>query len=192
MQTGPHNDPETESRSPFIPPGNKRFYRQYGDDFGICVNIGKKGYTYIEDTMYKTYAFFYGLSGECRMGKLFDPNPRTLKLRTFCDYQEFWEDEPGTHPGFVVELLEDTLTIGFNVFDNSSIWEAKLLLPEDETKIISMPYEKNILVCMTGKLTIDGNRYKRYDYLRLEKNKEYMVDEWNNAEVGIFSVVGKR
>jgi hypothetical protein len=50
-----------------------------------------------------------------------------------------------------------------------------------------MEKEKNILLCMNGNLTIDGNRYKRYDHLRIKPNQEYLIDEWNDAEVAIFS-----
>lgn len=188
------NTPEYDWGNPSLPKTYRRFHRQVAHDFAICINVAKKGHVFIdiEDFHQHNYTFFYALYGRSLQGKLFDPNPRVLTPRKIFDYQEYWDDAPGTHPGFITQILEDSFVVGFSVVDNTLIWEPKLLLPEDEIKTISMPYEKNILVCMTGNLTIEGNTYNRYDYLRLEKNKEYVVDEWNAAEVGIFSVVGKR
>jgi hypothetical protein len=169
--------------------GSKRFFRQLEDDFGICVNIGKKGTVYVEDFYYKNSAFFYQLHGKAKIGKLFDPNFRIQSQYEMWDYQNYWDDDE-SHPGFVIEAIEDFHAIGFNVFDNTLRWESKLLTAEDKT--ISMPYEKNVLICLDGNPIIEGNTLKRYDYIKLEPNQEYVVNEWNDSQVAIFSVVGPR
>ena len=181
--------------------GAKRFCRELEDDFGICVNIGKKGTAYIDDFYYKNSAFFYQLYGKVKIGKLIDPNSRipgklldqNFRIQSqyeLWDYQNYWDDDESSHPGFVVEAIEDFHVIGFNVFDNSIRWEAKLLTAEDKT--ITMERQRNVLMCLDGNPIIGGKTLKRYGYMILEPNQEYVVNEWNDSQVAIFSAVGPR
>ena len=170
--------------------GAKRFCRELEDDFGICVNVGKKGTVYIDDFYYKNSAFFYQLSGKIKIGKLFDSNFRIHNQYELLDYQNYWDDVSGTHPGFVAEALEDFHGIGFNVVDNSIRWEGKLLTAEDKT--ITMERQRNVLMCLDGNPIIGGKTLKRYGYIILEPNQEYVVNEWNDSQVAIFSAVGPR
>jgi hypothetical protein len=166
---------------------SKRYTREYKEDgFAICANIGKKGAVFIENMFHQRYAFYYTLYGSHKVGRLFDSNfVHITETKTLVDLQNYWDDD-----GFVTQSTSDFHVIGFNVFTTDFSWEAKLLTAEDKT--IIMEKQKNILVCLNGKAIISGNPLKRYDYMKLEPNQEYVVDKWDNAEIAIFSVVGPR
>lgn len=167
---------------------SRRFSRLYEEEgFAICVNIGKKGAVYREDFWYKCAAFSYMIYGKSKMGKLVDPVIIDCNAKELVNLQHYWNDD-GPHPGFFVESIEDSYTIAFNTLYNTVPWEAKLLTSEDKT--IIMERETNILVCLNGNAIIAGNPLKRYGYMKLEPNQEYVVNEWNDAEVAIFSATG--
>ena len=56
----------------------KRYFRNC-NDFGICVNIGKKGYVLAEDPEERKTLFQYGVYGKGRFGKIFDSNYITFE-----------------------------------------------------------------------------------------------------------------
>ena len=49
----------------------KRYFRNC-NDFGICVNIGKKGYVLAEDPIERTTIFQYGIYGVGKFARILD------------------------------------------------------------------------------------------------------------------------
>ena len=167
---------------------SKRFSRLYEEEgFAICVNISKKGAIYREDYWYQFATFSYMTYGKSKMGKLDGPLNIDCNAKELVDLQTYWSNDEG-YPGFSLESIEDSYTIAFNTLYNTVPWEAKLLTSEDKT--IIMERETNILLCLNCNAIIAGNPLKRYGYMKLEPNQEYVVNEWDNAEVAIFSATG--
>jgi hypothetical protein len=164
----------------FDNPTCKRFFREY-DGFTLCVNIGEKGYVLAEHFNERFSAFYYLVYGTGKFGRLFDPNYLDMCEKKVLDVQDYLYDE------VVFQSTDDFHLIGFNIFDKDVRWEYKLLTPED--KSIFMKKETNFLICLNGKAIISGKSFKRYDHMKLEMDKEYVIDDLNGAEICIFSEI---
>ena len=87
----------------------KRYFRNC-NDFGICVNIGKKGYVLAEDPIERTTIFQYGIYGVGKFARIFDPNYITFEGGKFYDVREYEKDN------VVFEAQDDFFLIGFLLF----------------------------------------------------------------------------
>ena len=56
----------------------KRYFRNC-NEFGICVNIGKKGYVLAEEPTERKTIFQYGIYGIGKFARIFDPNYITFE-----------------------------------------------------------------------------------------------------------------
>ena len=66
----------------------KRYFRNC-NDFGICVNIGKKGYVLAEDPIERKTIFQYVIYGVGKFAKIFDSNYITFEKGNFYDVREY-------------------------------------------------------------------------------------------------------
>ena len=104
----------------------KRYFRNC-NEFGICVNIGKKGYVLAEEPTERKTIFQYGIYGIGKFARIFDPNYITFEGGKFYDVREYEKDN------VVFEAQEDFFLIGFNKLDDYN-WEGRLI-DKDESKL---------------------------------------------------------
>lgn len=158
-------------------PKCKRYHRKC-EDFSLCVNVGEKGYVLAEHSNERYCAFYYGVSGKGKFGRLFDPNYIIMEGQKLYNVQDYMNES------VVFEAIEDFHLIGFNTLDKSIKWGSKLITEKEET--FSLETEINFIICLNGKIEINGKTLKRYDYANVEKNKTYKIDKLDNGECCIF------
>ena len=141
----------------------RRFYR-VGNDFSLCVNIGKKDYVLAEHPVDSNTIYYYGIKGIGKLGTMFSE-----------DY-------------VMVKKGDDFHLVGFNTLDKRQNWEGRLVR-EDETvldlKLIRDLHRPSFLVCLNGKPIVNGRNMRRYEYAELDSGKEYSV-ELNEGALGLF------
>ena len=162
----------------------KRYFRNC-NDFGICVNIGKKGYVLAEDPIERTTIFQYGIYGVGKFARIFDPNYITFEGGKFYDVREYEKDN------VVFEAQDDFFLIGFNKLDNYD-WEGRLI--DDDEKLLDLKsiYDQPrpvtyrcFIVCFDGNPIVNDKKLKRYDYAEVKYPKEYKID-LNGGVLGFF------
>ena len=92
----------------------KRYFRNC-NEFGICVNIGKKGYVLAEEPTERKTIFQYGIYGIGKFARIFDPNYIVFEGGKFYDVREYEKDN------VVFEAQEDFFLIGFNKLDDCDL-----------------------------------------------------------------------
>ena len=160
----------------------KRYFRNC-NEFGICVNIGKKGYVLAEEPTERKTIFQYGIYGIGKFARIFAPNYIIFEGGNFYDVREYEKDN------VVFEAQEDFFLIGFNKLDNCD-WEGRLI-DEDKLELKSI-YDQEIpvnhrcfIVCFDGNPLVNGKKLKRYDYAEVTYPKEYNID-LNGGVLGFF------
>ena len=162
----------------------KRYFRNC-NDFGICVNIGKKGYVLAEDPIERKTIFQYVIYGVGKFAKIFDSNYITFEKGNFYDVREYQKHN------VVFEAQEDFFLIGFNRFDDHN-WEGRLI--EEDEKILDLHsiFNKPIpinhrcfLVCFDGNPIVNDKKFKRYQFSEVTYPKEYKID-LNGGVLGFF------
>lgn len=159
-------------------PRCKRFYRQC-EDFTICVNIGEKGYVLAENPNERFTIFVYGIYGSGKFGKIFESDYLNLNSNKIIDIQDY------VHSKVLFEGTEDFYMIGFNTLDKDIKWEAELLTSENKS-VVAKPI-KSFLLCLNGDVSVNGKKFKRYDYTEIFPDKEYSLDIKENGAVGLFT-----
>ena len=153
----------------------KRYFRTC-NDFGICVNIGKKGYVLAEDPIERTTIFQYGIYGVGKFARIFDPNYIVFEGGKFYDVREYEKDN------VVFEAQDDFFLIGFNKLDSYD-WEGRLI-DKDENKLdLKSIYDHEIpvnhrcfIVCFDGNPIVNNTKLRRFDYDELKIDKKYNID----------------
>ena len=112
----------------------KRYFRNC-NDFGICVNIGKKGYVLAEDPIERTTIFQYGIYGVGKFARIFDPNYITFEGGKFYDVREYEKDN------VVFEAQDDFFLIGFNKLDSYD-WEGRLIDDDEKSLDLKSIYDQ--------------------------------------------------
>ena len=69
----------------------KRYFRNC-NEFGLCVNIGKKGYVLAEEPTERKTIFQYGIYGVGKFARIFDPNYIVFEGGKFYDVREYEKD----------------------------------------------------------------------------------------------------
>ena len=137
----------------------KRYFRNC-NDFGICVNIGKKGYVLAEDPIERKTIFQYVIYGVGKFAKIFDSNYITFEKGNFYDVREYQKHN------VVFEAQEDFFLIGFNRFDDHN-WEGRLI--KDDERLLDLNLVKELrrdsfIVCFNGSPEVNGKSLKRYEF----------------------------
>lgn len=162
-------------------PKCKRFFRVYGNDFGICVNIGEKGYVVAEHHKDRPTIFYYFVYGSGRIGKIYTNKYSIIDgaKEKINDVQEYKNDN------VVFEAYEDFHMIGFSSLDTEVEWKSKLITNKNPEIIVES--EKEYLVCLEGNPIINGKKLKRYDYAEVFSHKKYELTSKDNFVLGLFS-----
>jgi hypothetical protein len=162
----------------------KRYFRNC-NDFGICVNIGKKGYVLAEEPTERKTIFQYGIYGVGKFARIFDPNYIVFEGGKFYDVREYEKDN------VVFEAQEDFFLIGFNKLDDYN-WEGRLIDKDEDKLDLKSIYDQEIpvnhrcfIICFDGNPQVNGKKLKRYDYAEVTYPKEYNIN-LNGGVLGFF------
>jgi hypothetical protein len=153
-------------------PKCRRFYRVCGD-FSLCVNIGEKGYVLAEHPNERYTIFYYGIRGRGKFARLFEEKYLNIEEGKLYDVQEY------VNSNVVFQAEEDFHLIGFNTNDKNIKWQAQII--NTEINKYTTEYIKSYLVCLDGKILINGKNFKRYDYAQLKVGKEYNIEQPDNS-----------
>ena len=153
-------------------PKCRRFYRVCGD-FSLCVNIGEKGYVLAEHPNERYTIFYYGIRGRGKFARLFEEKYLNIEEGKLYDVQEY------VNSNVVFQAEEDFHLIGFNTNDKNIKWQAQII--NIEINKYTTEYIKSYLVCLDGKILINGKNFKRYDYAQLKVGKEYNIEQPDNS-----------
>ena len=159
----------------------RRFYR-VGNEFSLCVNIGKKDYVLAEHPVDSNTIYYYGIKGSGKLGTMFSEDYVMVNKGDFVDVRDY------LHKFRMGHAQEDFHLVGFNTLDKQQNWEGRLVR-EDETvldlKLIRDLHRPSFLVCLNGKPIVNGRNMRRYEYAQLDSGKEYSV-ELNEGALGLF------
>ena len=157
------------SGSNLIDPKCKRFYKNC-EDFGLCVNIGEKGFVLAEHPNERFTIFYYGIYGSGKFGRIFESDYLLIssKEKKIFDVSEYVDSK------VIFEAEEDFYLIGFNTYDKNIKWEAKII--DSNNKILSTTKDKSFVVCMYGNVLINDKIIKKYDYAQIFIGKEYNLN----------------
>ena len=161
-------------------PKCRRFYRHH-DDFSICVNIGEKGYVLAEHPNERYTIFYYGIRGSGKFARLFEEKYLNIEEGKLYDVQEY------VNSNVVFQAEEDFHLIGFNTNDKNIKWQAQII--NTEINKFTAEYIKSYLVCLDGKILINGKNFKRYDYAQLNVGKEYNIEQSDNSVLIMISEI---
>ena len=159
----------------------RRFHR-VGNNFTLCVNIGKKDYVLAEHPDDTNTIFYYGVKGIGKLGTMFSEDFILIKEGDFADVRHYHDKYRIFHS------QEDFHLVGFNTLSKGEKWEGRLI-KDDETEI-DLGYIKQLtncifLVCFNGRPVVNGKIMKRYEYALLNGMKEYKV-QLNGGVLGLF------
>jgi hypothetical protein len=165
-----------------IDPKCKRFYRNC-EDFGLCVNIGEKGFVLAEHPNERFTIFYYGVYGSGRFGRIFESDFINLdsKNKTIEDVQDY------VHSKVLFEATENFFIIGFNTYDKNIKWKAKLLTSKNKIVKTNSEEGKSFLLSLNGNVFVNDKKFKRYDYAEIFPNVEYKLNIDENGAMGLFS-----
>lgn len=160
-------------------PKCKRFFKVYGNDFGICVNIGEKDYVVAEHHKDRCAIFYYFVYGSGRIGKIYTNNYLIINgaKEKFNDVQIYKNDN------VVFEAFEDFHMIGFCA-DTKYNWKSTIITNKNPK--INVETEKEYLVCLEGNPTINGKKLKRYDCAEVFPDKAYDLNIQDGSILGLF------
>ena len=161
-------------------PKCRRFYRVCGD-FSLCVNIGEKGYVLAEHPNERYTIFYYGIRGSGKFARLFEEKYLNIEEGKLYDVQEY------VNSNVVFQAEEDFHLIGFNTNDKNIKWQAQII--NTEINKYTTEYIKSYLVCLDGKILINGKNFKRYDYAQLNVGKEYNIEQSDNSVLIMISEI---
>jgi len=161
-------------------PKCRRFYRVCGD-FSLCVNIGEKGYVLAEHPNERYTIFYYGIRGSGKFARLFEEKYLNIEEGKLYDVQEY------VNSNVVFQAEEDFHLIGFNTNDKNIKWQAQII--NTEINKYTTEYIKSYLVCLDGKILINGKNFKRYDYAQLKVGKEYNIEQSDNSVLIMISEI---
>jgi hypothetical protein len=161
-------------------PKCRRFYRVCGD-FSLCVNIGEKGYVLAEHPNERYTIFYYGIRGRGKFARLFEEKYLNIEEGKLYDVQEY------VNSNVVFQAEEDFHLIGFNTNDKNIKWQAQII--NTEINKYTTEYIKSYLVCLDGKILINGKNFKRYDYAQLKVGKEYNIEQSDNSVLIMISEI---
>ena len=161
-------------------PKCRRFYRVCGD-FSLCVNIGEKGYVLAEHPNERYTIFYYGIRGSGKFARLFEEKYLNIEEGKLYDVQEY------VNSNVVFQAEEDFHLIGFNTNDKNIKWQAQII--NTEINKFTAEYIKSYLVCLDGKILINGKNFKRYDYAQLNVGKEYNIEQSDNSVLIMISEI---
>tara|TARA_B100001250_G_scaffold317102_2_gene279554 strand:+ start:2450 stop:2941 length:492 start_codon:yes stop_codon:yes gene_type:complete len=152
------------------------------NDFCLCVNVGKKGEVMVESPAERQTLYQYNLYGGGRAGEIFKEDYIESEVGVLLDVRKYVNDY------IIFQATEDFFTIGFNTLDKGQNWEGRLV-SKDETKlnldIIRELRKETFLICFDGKPVVNEKQMKRYDYAKIDLNKDYNV-ELNGGALGLF------
>jgi hypothetical protein len=163
-----------------LDPRCKRFHRVC-DDFSICVNIGEKGYVLAEHPNERYTSFYYPVYGNGKFAKLFENEYLNLEEGRLYDVQEYLNSD------VIFQAKEDFNLIGFNTNNKNIKWKAQII--NTEKNKFNIEYYKSYLMCLNGKISINGKNFKKYDYALLDIEKEYIIDSKENSVVAVFTQI---
>ena len=161
----------------------RRFHR-VGNDFALCVNIGKDDYVLAEHPSNTNTIFYYVIRGSGKLGKMFSEDFITIKETNFVDVRDTLYDYR------TFNSLEEFHLVGFNTNDKNQRWDGRLVT-ENELDIRSMydtpkmSNKRNFLVCFDGKPVVNGKILKRYDYSEIYPTKTYNIE--HSGILGLFT-----
>ena len=161
-------------------PKCRRFYRVCGD-FSLCVNIGEKGYVLAEHPNERYTIFYYGIRGRGKFARLFEEKYLNIEEGKLYDVQEY------VNSNVVFQAEEDFHLIGFNTNDKNIKWQAQII--NTVINKYTTEYIKSYLVCLDGKILINGKNFKRYDYAQLNVGKEYNIEQSDNSVLIMISEI---
>ena len=152
------------------------------DDFSLCINMGKKGYVIAETPEERNTIFQYIIYGGGKAGVMFEEGYFEGRVGELMDIRKYIRKHG------IFEATEDFLILGFNTLDKNQNWEGRLV-SKDETKlnldIIRELRKETFLICFDGKPVVNEKQMKRYDYAKIDLNKDYNV-ELNGGALGLF------
>ena len=152
------------------------------NDFCLCVNVGKKGEVMVESPAERQTLYQYNLYGGGRAGEIFKEDYIESEVGVLLDVRKYVNDY------IIFQATEDFFTIGFNTLDKGQNWEGRLV-SKDETKLnldmIRELRKETFLICFDGKPVVNEKQMKRYDYAKIDLNKDYNV-ELNGGALGLF------
>tara|TARA_B100000287_G_scaffold305387_1_gene288627 strand:- start:574 stop:1074 length:501 start_codon:yes stop_codon:yes gene_type:complete len=159
----------------------RRFHR-IGNDFTLCVNIGKKDYVLAENPIDSNTIFYYGIKGIGKLGTMFSEDYVLVKEGEFVDVRSY------LHKFRIFHSQEDFHLVGFNTLEKGQNWEGRLIKSDEEVldlHVIRELHKISFLVCFDGKPIVNDKTMKRYEYARLDVSKEYKVN-LNGGALGLF------
>ena len=159
----------------------RRFYRQ-GNDFSLCVNIGKEDYVLAEHPSNTNTIFYYVIKGLGKLGKLFSEDFVTIKMGDFVDVRDTLHDYRTFHS------LEDFHLVGFNTLEKNQNWEGRLIQDDEEILNLNLVRDLNkqtFILCLDGSPQVNGKNLKRYEYSKLNLDKNYKIN-LNDGVLGFF------
>ena len=156
----------------------RRFYRESGE-FSLCVNIGKKDYVLAENPVDSNTIFYYGIKGIGKLGTMFSEDHVLVKEGEFVDVRSY------LHKFRIFHSLEDFHLVGFNTLEKGQNWEGRLVKSEETVLDLNRSYIQTFLVCFNGKPVVNDKIMKRYEYARLDLNKQYNIN-LDGGVLGIF------
>lgn len=159
----------------------RRFYR-VGNDFSLCVNIGKKDYVLAEHPVDSNTIYYYGIKGIGKLGTMFSEDYIMVNEGDFVDVRDY------LHKFRMFHAQEDFHLVGFNTLDKQQNWEGRLVRQDElilDLKLIRDLQRSPFLVCLNGKPIVNGRNMRRYEYSQLDSGKEYSV-ELNQGALGLF------
>ena len=150
----------------------RRFYRESGD-FALCVNIGKKDYVLAENPIDSNTIFYYGVKGIGKLGTMFSDDYIIVKEGQLVDVRSY------LHKFRIFHSLEDFHLVGFNTLEKGQSWEGRLI--NDDEKILDLNvmrdlYRHIFIVCFNGKPKVNDKTMKRYEYAKIDLNKQYNIN----------------
>jgi len=157
------------SGNKLIDPKCKRFYRNC-EDFGLCVNIGERGYVLAEHPNERFTIFYYAIYGSGKFGRIFESDYLLINShdKKIFDVSEYVNSK------VIFEAEEDFYLIGFNTYDKNIKWEAKII--DSNNKILISQNDKSYVISIYGDVYINGKKIKKYDYAQIFKEKKYNLN----------------
>ena len=159
----------------------RRFHR-VGNDFALCVNIGKKDYVLAENPIDSNTIFYYGIEGIGKLGTMFSEDHVLVRKGEFVDVRSY------LHKFRIFHSQEDFHLVGFNTLEKDQNWEGRLVKSDEnilDLYAIRELNRKGFLVCLDGKPIINDKIMKRYEYSSLDVSKEYKIN-LNGGALGFF------
>ena len=98
---------------------------------------------------------------------------------------EFVDVRSYLHKFRIFHSQEDFHLVGFNTLEKGQNWEGRLVKSEETVIDLDKSYRQTFLVCFNGKPIVNGKTMKRYEYARLDLNKQYNIN-LDGGVLGIF------